>query len=162
MHRKSKRQKSDLIYGIELGVGIVLVGLIALSVYMMFPYIGIQPSQIPQAGDARFYESMVYNSSSVIPDKCLVFSYDPTLFFLNNRSSAQLYYLYNSTFMQNASSSYPCLVLDYGYWCHTPNNECIGLNQTYNLTPYYLETYQPMNKTFGFYYITPKQTSNSI
>ncbi len=156
LRKKELKKMKSFPSGIRLGVAIVLVGLIAGSVYLLVPYLAVNPSQIPQAGDARFYEGMVYNSSSVIPKSCIVFSYDPTLFFLNNRSAAQMYFLYNSTFIQQASSQYSCMVLDYGYWCYTPNNDCEGVNQSYNLSPLYLSTYKPLNRTYGFYYITPK------
>jgi hypothetical protein len=150
--------------GIALGVGILLVGFISISIYLLFPYLGVEPWQIVQAGDARFYEGLVYNSSYMIPNGCLVFSYDPTLFILNNKSSAQLYYLYNSSFMANASSRYNCLVFDYGYWCYTPNNLCSNVNSTYALTALYTKVYQPEGRTYGFYYIKPlaNQTAASV
>jgi ABC-type multidrug transport system fused ATPase/permease subunit len=135
-------------------------GILLLALYSFIgfiPALSIQPSQIQQAGDARFYESFVFNNSDAIPASCLVFSYDPTLFLINNRSSAQMFYLYNSTFMQNATKHYSCLVEDRGFWCYTPNNLCTNINKTYDATPIVTAEYGQQGKTFGFYYLTPSR-----
>lgn len=132
--------------------------LIAYSIYSLGPLLGVQPSALPQAGDARFYESFVYNNSNAIPKECLVFSYDPTLFMINNRSAAQMSYLSQSSY-QDYKSQYGCLVMDYGYWCYTPNNLCTGVENSFSLQSIVNATYQ--QKTFGFYYITGIKNSSS-
>jgi len=136
--------------------GMVMLLLIAYPIFGLVPLLSVQPSQIQQAQDARYYESWAFQNANSIPSSCLVFSYDPTLFFINNRSSAQMYYIYNSSFMQNASRDYGCLVFDRGFWCYTPDNLCASVNQTYSLAPLATTVYVPENKTYGFYYLTKK------
>ncbi len=123
------------------------------SIYLLVPRLGVNPANIPQAGDARFYENFVYNESHMVPDKCMVLSYDPTLMNLVNKTSAQMFYAYNSTALSSFQKQYGCVVVDYGYWCYTPNNLCTGLRGISTLVPIVNATYVPMNKTFGFYYM---------
>jgi len=142
-----------LVKGIMIAV---LVGLIFAPIYALMPLISVSPAAIQQAGDARFYEGFVYNNSAAIPSGCLVYSYDPTLFQLINRTSTQMDNLYNSTQEKQYNHEYSCLILDYGYWCHTPNNECTYANSSYNLVPIVTGTYNALNYNYGFYYIKNK------
>ncbi len=82
-----------------------------------------------------------------------MYTYDPTLFNINNRTATQIDNLYNSTQVKQYMSTYQCLVLDYGYWCHTPNNECRYVNNTYNLTPIVTATYKQFGYNYGFYIV---------
>ncbi len=134
----------------------ILVLLILYSIYLMVPQLTVQPSNIMQAGDARFYENFVYNDSHLIPSDCIVFTYDPTLFNINNRSALQMSYIYNAKELSNVTSAYSCLVVDYGYWCYTPDNLCQNLNSVVSLKPIANATYAPMGKQFSFYYATVK------
>lgn len=136
---------------------VVLVFLIVYSFALHIPQLSISPANIIQAGNARFYENFVYNYSNLIPNKCAVFTYDPTLFIINNKTALQLSYIYNASEYANVSSEYPCLVVDYGYWCYTPDSFCSNLNQSFTLTNIVNETYQPDGEKFGFYYVTKKQ-----
>ncbi len=129
----------------------LLFVLIVYATYLLAPQLTIKPSQIPQAQDARFYENFVYSTSNVIPANCLVFTYDPTLFNINNRSAAQMSYVYDQGIMRNITKSYSCLVVDWGYWCYTPNNLCTGLNNTLNMTPIVSAYFSPYNRTYWFY-----------
>ena len=69
---------------------VILLFVIFFPIYKLMPLLSIRPSAIQQAGDARFDENFVYNSSYLIPTGCIVYSYDPTLFQLNNRTSTQM------------------------------------------------------------------------
>jgi 4-amino-4-deoxy-L-arabinose transferase-like glycosyltransferase len=153
---RPRLKKSKLGRNAAMVTGFALVILILYSISLLAPQLSVQPGSIVQAGDARFYENFVYTNISHIPSDCLVFSYDPTLFFINNRSALQMSYIYNSQMLQNLSESYSCLVVDYGYWCYTPNNLCTNLRSVVNLTPIINATYKPEDKVFGFYYATPR------
>lgn len=120
--------------------------------YLNSSTVFLNPASIQQAGDARFYENLVYNSSQLIPTDCLVYTYDPTLFNINNRSATQMSNLYNSTFVANAKQQFPCAVLDVGYWCNTPGNICTQAQHSDNLTPIATGTYTN-GFTYGFYKI---------
>jgi 4-amino-4-deoxy-L-arabinose transferase-like glycosyltransferase len=138
---------------LHLVIYAIIIVICAFSIYLLAPFLGVNPANIPQAGDARFYESFVYNESYLVPNKCLILSYDPTLMNLVNKTSAQLFYAYNSSEMASFERQYSCIVVDYGYWCYTPNNLCTGLKNIADLVPIVNATYAPMNKTFGFYYL---------
>ncbi len=133
---------------------VAITALVFFPIYGMLPLLSINPSQIQQAGDARFYEGFVYNNSKLIPSNCIVYTYDPTLFNLNNRTATQIDNLYNATQVAQYRTEYGCLVLDYGYWCHTPNNECSYSNKSYNLTPIITATYNGLGYSYGFYRIS--------
>lgn len=152
-----KRNKGRNVFSVMAVIGVL--ALLAYPIYAMLPQLSVSPSNVPQAGDARFYEGFVYNDSYQIPSNCLVFTYDPTLFNINNRTATQLSNLYNQGLYANYSREYSCLVLDYGYWCHTPDNECTYLNQSFTLTPIVTATYNDFNYRYGFYYITKKNQS---
>ncbi len=132
----------------------VILLLIFYSTYATIPFVGVNPANLPQAGDARYYENFVLNQSSAIPSNCIVYSYDPTLFFLVNRSALQMSYIQNKTVFANVSKQYSCQVVDYGYWCYTPNSFCPSLNSPLGLKPIITSTYSPLAKTFGFSYLT--------
>lgn len=132
---------------------VVIIAIVIYSIFLLVPQLGVNPSNLPQAGDARFYENLVYNQSYNVPSSCLILSYDPTLMNLVNRSSAQMFNFYNATAMVSYQKQYGCIVLDYGYWCYTPNNLCTGIKNMSTLVPIVNATYEPMGKVFGFYYI---------
>ncbi|MCW6159740.1 MAG: glycosyltransferase family 39 protein [Candidatus Micrarchaeales archaeon] len=140
----------------RIAAAAALVVLIGYSIIMLLPELGVSPSSIPQAGDARFYENFVYNSSYLIPNSCAVFTYDPTLFNINNKSALQMSYAYDPQQVQLVQQNYSCMVADWGYWCYTPNNLCANLNQSYNLIPIATANYTQLNKRFGFYYMQKK------
>lgn len=127
--------------------------LLLYQTYLLYPILSIKPSAIAQAGDARFYENFVYASANSIPNSCIIYSYDPTLYILNNKTSAQMSYLYNSSFYNAASQKHPCAVLDIGYWCATPGNICGSFENYSNLSPINITTYDPTGFTYGVYKI---------
>ena len=133
--------------------------ILAYSFLLQMHELAIKPSNIAQAGGARFYENFVYNSSSKIHAGCLVFSYDPTLFNIVGKASVQYFYLYNQSFMGTAIAEYKCLVIDYGYWCGTPDNICQQAFSEYKTSPIATATYLPDNFTYGFYRITGYNSS---
>ena len=127
---KAFKFKSDFAHTVLYClIGLVLISSLFCTVCGEAKLLSINPSQIQQAGDARFYENFVYNQSGSIPTNCIVYTYDPTLFNINNRTATQLSNIYNASFYANASSRYSCSVVDIGYWCYTPNNLCTNLNQ---------------------------------
>ncbi len=160
---RGRFRKKKLVMAARLAGSAAILVIIFYSLYSLGPLLGVQPSQIQQAGSARFYENFVYNNSKSIPSQCLVFSYDPTFFIINNRTAAQMAYLYPSSY-QNYKQQYSCLVLDWGYWCYTPNNICNYVNSTFTLQSIANATYsEPYagKQTFGFYYITGLKNSTT-
>jgi hypothetical protein len=152
--RLAKNAKAVRIVNVVVLAAIIV--LLFTPIYLLMPRIAVNPSAIQQAGDARFDENFVYNSSSAIPNNCLVYSYDPTLFQIVGKNSTQIGNLYNDTQVAQYQQANKCLVLDYGYWCYTPNNECSYAQQSYNLVPITTATYSAMGRTYGFYYIYKK------
>ena len=132
--------RSPLILGLSL----------FYALYLNSSTVFLNPSSIQQAGDARFYENFVYNSSDLIPANCLVYTYDPTLFNINNRSATQMSNIYDSSFYSSAQKRFPCAVLDVGYWCNTPGNICTQAESSHNLTPIATATYTN-GFTYGLY-----------
>ena len=139
---------------------LIIIAGIAYSLYTELPEVGLLPSQITQAQPARFDENFVFNESHLIPPECLVFSYDPTLFIVNNRSSTQLDTIYDKSELANYTSSYSCLVIDWGYWCYTPNNYCTTAKQEFKLSPIVTDTDTQVNQTFGFYLVNESSLSS--
>ena len=155
-----RRSRRPIYRAARFAVLAFVLFIIAYPIYAAAPLLAVSPSAIPQAGSARFYENFVYNSSRLIPPSCLVFSYDPTLFNINNRTSIQMFDL-NPQSYESYKSQYGCLVLDYGYWCYTPNNTCTYVQSTFNLQSLANATYTPEGKLFGFFYITGIKNSPS-
>jgi hypothetical protein len=145
----AQRVRSLAIYAVAL----IFIASLFYTVYAEAPLLSITPSQIQQAGDARFYENFVYNQSNSIPENCLVYTYDPTLFNINNRTATQLSNIYDSNFYSNASSRYSCSVVDYGYWCYTPDNLCTNLNSTFALKSITNATYENNGNKYSFYLV---------
>ncbi len=137
---------AGILVSLILGVSVLYI------LYLNSSTIFVNPAAIQQAGDARFYENFVYNSSTLIPASCLVYTYDPTLFNINNRNATQLSNIYNSSFTSAANAQFPCAVIDVGYWCNTPGNICTQAESTYNTTPIATATYKN-GFTYGFYRI---------
>ena len=133
-------------YAVLAILGISLFYVLYLNAATVF----VNPAAIQQAGDARFYENFVYNSSHLIPADCLVYTYDPTLFNINGRNATQMSNIYNSTFYSSEMAQYPCAVMDIGYWCNTPGNLCTQAQATHNLTAIATATYTN-GFTYGFY-----------
>lgn len=146
-------KKGTMLKAASYIVMIIMVGTLFYALYLAAPKLSINPSQIQQAGDARFYESFIYNSSHLIPSSCIIYTYDPTLFNINNRTATQMSNVYDSGFYNNASSKYSCSVLDVGYWCYTPNNLCTQAQHQFNLTPIAVATYNSTGNTYGLYTI---------
>ena len=151
---KRRAQQNGTVGSVRrIFVAAALLVLIGYSIYALIPQLSVNPSSIPQAGDARFYENFVYNSSHLIPNSCAVFTYDPTLFNINNKSALQMSYAYDPQQVALVQQNYSCMVADWGYWCYTPNNLCTNLNQSYSLIPIATANYAPMDKLFGLYYM---------
>jgi hypothetical protein len=149
------RKPKHLVAAARTVVTIAMLALIVLGFSSAVPAITENPAMITQAGNARFYENFVYSSISAIPSSCIVYSYDPTLFIINGRASAQMSYLYNTSFYEQSNAVYGCSVLDYGYWCGTPGNICTSIMGMYNTTLIMNATHgEPGSaSTYGFYRI---------
>lgn len=117
---------------------IIIVILMLYSTLSMYNNLAINPTRIIQANSARFYENFIYNNSNKIPNDCLVFSFDPTLFNINNKSSLQFSYLsgMNETVYNSYMNDNKCLVIDYGFWCYTPEGSsmCQSALSEFNTT----------------------------
>ncbi|EQD40915.1 conserved hypothetical protein, membrane [mine drainage metagenome] len=132
--------------------------LIAYSFYSMVPDLGVNPSSIGQAQQARFYQNFVYANANAIPRSCLVFSFDPELFNLNGLSSIQFGNItsaYTQSGLVSYHKDYPCLVVDYGYWCHTARfgGLCNTVKGTFNLSAIAVtvDNFSGTADTFGLY-----------
>ncbi len=132
----------------------ICIFLIAWPIYGLLPYLGVQPSNLAQANGARFDENFVYASVADIPRNCVVMSYDPTLFNINGFASSQLSTLLNSSAYGSLEKEYGCVVIDYGYWCHTPGNICQQAMSGYNLEVINTSTDFVTNDTYTLYRIT--------
>ena len=152
LHRVFKLKKHAIAF-VPAALCMIFTILLLYQTYLLFPILSIKPSSIAQAGDARFYENFVYASANSIPNSCIVYSYDPTLYILNNKTSAQMSYLYNSSFYSAAAQEHPCAVLDIGYWCATPGNICGAFENYSDLSPINTTTYNSTGFTYGVYKI---------
>jgi len=152
----STLKKKSLRRPLEILAAVAILAVIAYAFYANMQQIAVKPGDIPQAPDARFYESFVYANAHLINASCLVFTYDPTLFNINNRTAAQMSYAYDKSKLGQYQSQYGCLVADIGYWCYTPNNLCTGLNQSFTMTPIANATFAPRGIKYGFYYLKQK------
>ena len=162
MHRKRPKHFAAVARAIAT---IAVIALIIFGFSSTIPAITANPATMEQAGGARFYENFVYNSISAIPKSCIVYSYDPTLFNINGRTAALMSYLYNTSVYTQNNAAYGCSVIDYGYWCGTPNSICSSIMNMYNTTLIAKATYSsPFNAfTYGFYRIDGiRNNTNSI
>jgi hypothetical protein len=149
----SKLKRKNLARYVGIAVSVVMGATLFYVLYLNASTVFVNPPAIQQAGDARFYENFVYNSSSLIPAGCMVYTYDPTLFNINNRNATQMSNIYNTSFYNSVQSHYSCAVLDVGYWCNTPGNICTQAETAHNTTPIATATYKN-GFTYGFYRIT--------
>ncbi len=154
--RRGKRAKYIFRKRLLTAIGILIIILIiAFPAYGFIPIISMQPRDIQQAASARFYENFVYNSSYKIPSNCLVFSFDPMLFNLNNRSAVDIQNFGAANLTKNFSG-YGCYVIDVGYWCGTPSGSiCASIMNSTTTEPIatakYFRRNSNFNFTFGFY-----------
>lgn len=153
--KPSKRRKSA-INAIPYIIAIIMILSLFYITYTEVPLLSIKPSAIQQAGDARFYENFIYNESHLIPSNCIVYTYDPTLFNINNKTATQIDNIYSSSFYSNASAKYSCSVVDIGYWCYTPNNLCTDINSSFVLTNIANATYKLTGNKYSIDYVKPK------
>ena len=141
---------------IEIAIAIEALALMAYAFSAFIVPLSVNPSNIPQAGGARFYENFVYNSSGLIPNSCLVFTADPTLFNINGKSAAQLDNFFNGRLYAEYAKEYPCLVLDVGYWCSVPGpieSNCRYIQNHTVLKAIKTAVYSPSGTEYGLYYI---------
>ncbi len=150
--RNKKQIKNKILIMI---IYIIIILIIIYPIYKVISKINSN-SSISNAKSARIYQNFVYKNSNLIPNNCIVFTFDPTLFFLNNKTAIQFTNLYNFSLVSNLSNQYSCLVVDYGYWCYTSySNYCSNLIKYYKLNP--IKTIKDSTYKFGFYYIKLKK-----
>ncbi len=140
---------------------VVISLLIAYSFYTVAADLSISPAAIGQAQHARFYQNFVYDNANSLPRSCLVFSFDPELFNLNGLSAMQFGNItsaYTQAGLESYLNKYPCLVVDYGYWCYTSGYEglCNEVKSTFALSQIAVATdnYSGTQDTYGLYKIT--------
>ncbi|MCL4381090.1 MAG: hypothetical protein M1331_02760 [Candidatus Marsarchaeota archaeon] len=157
MNRHKKIAIGKSVAGVLLVL--LILALIFYPIYILIPKLSSNTNLFP-GETARFYQNFVYNSSNAIPANCIVFTFDPALFSLNNRTSMQFVNLYNSSLVFNLSKQYSCLVADYGYWCYTQYSYyCANLSQHYEMDP--IKIINDNGIKFGFYYIRMKNSSRT-
>jgi len=144
--------------GGKLLINVLLLAVVmALIVYSLLDsanLLAVDPANIMQAGNARFYENFIYNYSKNIPRGCIVLTYDPGLFNINNLSAAQMSYALNSAQYQGIVSEYSCVIIDYGYWCGTPDNICSSVLNQFTVEELASATYQQTGFTYALYRVT--------
>ncbi len=145
-------------------VSAAAIAAIAYSMLSMAQYLSISPGSITQAATARFYENFVYDNARLVPSSCLVFSFDPTLFNINGRASSQFSNLTTPQTEQYKyySGKYPCLVIDYGFWCYTTDDmraACRGALKEYNTTLIAGATDNQTGNFYGLYRINSTPSS---
>lgn len=111
-NRILKARLSVVAYAILLILAAVVPFVYSLNI-VTIPY-----SQMPQERTPLAAVDFIYNNTGLVPPDCLVFSFTPDVWYLQNRSAAQIGYFNssNATF-QAFESKYSCFVMDYGYWC---------------------------------------------
>lgn len=101
--------------------------LVILAVYpfvTLLPNTTIKPQNMPQQQVILGTMNFIYGNYTKVMPGCLVFSYNPDIWYMLNRSATQIGYLgsSNTTFTKFANN-YSCFVFDYGYWCQVPPNQ---------------------------------------
>ncbi len=145
-------------------VAVIAIAVITYSTLSMAPQLAINPRNITQAQTARFYENFVYSNAQLIPSSCAVFSFDPTLFNINGRTSTQFFNLTGPSTPQYRyySSTYPCLVIDYGFWCYTTSDmraQCTNVMREYNTVAIATAKDNASGNLYGLYRITGVNSS---
>jgi hypothetical protein len=141
---------------VQVAIAAVVLLLVAYAFSSFIAPLGVSPSNIPQAGGARFYENFIYNSSYLIPNSCLVFTADPTLFNVNGKSATQIDNFLNGRLYSEYTHRYPCFVLDVGYWCSVPGpieSTCSYIQNHTALKAIRTDVYPPSGAGYGLYYI---------
>ncbi|MCL4383187.1 MAG: glycosyltransferase family 39 protein [Candidatus Marsarchaeota archaeon] len=152
-------KKSKIAHIEKLSIFLIYLAIFLIVFYSLYNILPkLSSSSNPNylsSEPARYYQNFVYNNSYLIPAKCLVFTFDPTLFSLNNKTSIQFTNLANINYTSNLSKQYSCIVVDYGYWCYTSySNFCKNATKDYNLTAIKTSSYSTYK--FGFYYLKMK------
>ncbi len=157
----AKAKKGAVVAAI---LGIAAVAAIAYSTLSMAQALAINPSNIAQAQTARLYENFVYDNAHLIPNSCVVFSFDPTLFNINNKTSTQFFNLTGPSTSQYRyySGTYPCLVIDYGFWCYTTPDmkaQCKNVMNEYSTSTIASVRDNASGDVYGLYRITGVNSS---
>ncbi len=107
---------------IEAAIFVVLIALFAaLPFYNALGITTIKPQNMPQEAVPLNYINFVYQNASIVPSNCLVFTFDPDVWAVQNRSSAQIGFLRaNNGSFSGFADRFSCFVVDIGYWCTTP------------------------------------------
>ncbi len=143
-------------------MAIAIAGAVALlfaTTLLLYGYLNVQPILITQQETPLLYEKFISENIGLIPSNCLVFSYVPELFNINNRTATQfgnLSYIQSSSGYAQYKKNYSCFVADLGYWCAPQDNRAYCRN-TLNYFTYRKLAAVHDNLTdynFSFYSIT--------
>lgn len=155
-----KKNKDFRVLVIKVAVLVAILAVILYPLVRSASLLAINPSKIQQAGGARFYENFIYDEAGHIPRGCIVFTYDPPLFNLNGLSAAQMSYTLEPQEYKNITAGYSCVVIDYGYWCSTPNNICNASLDQFTTEDISEATYQGF--TYKLYEVTGFSSSSTL
>lgn len=136
---------------------------VAIAVFILLPFIALIPNitlklqNMPQQGVIGGAVTYFYNNYQSVPQNCMVFTFTPDLWTEFGRGAAQIGYLQGRNLnFTNATKSYSCFVLDYGYWCQVPpfrNTTCKQAISTYRLKPLAQQNGTSPYSGVGFYQI---------
>ncbi len=158
---KTKRNRSGspaLAYG-AFAVLVILV--LILEFYQNFPIFTLAPKSMPQQSVILNAINFFYANYSDVPANCMVFTYTPDIWYMENRSAAQISYLTSpGTTFSNDTKNYRCFALDQGYWCNVPpetqtGGRCMNYVSGYNTSKLgYLQFNSSTGmQEYGFYRI---------
>jgi len=141
---------------------LAIMALIAYSLIDSASLLAVNPANIMQAGNARFYENFIYNYSANISHGCVVLTYDPGLFNINNLPAAQMSFALNPSQYKEIASNYSCVVIDYGYWCGTPNNICGSVLDQFTVNELASATFQQTGFKYALYRVTGFSANSTL
>ncbi len=145
-------------------VALILVFAV-LPFYNAISIITVSPSRMPQQAMALGYMNFVNQNVNLVPNNCLVYTFDPDVWVIRNRSAIEIGYLQANTTNSSAfASRFSCFVFDQGYWCTTPefrNSTCGSDIQKYNARLIVGEKSPNGIDNYSLYYITRSPTNST-
>ena len=143
----------------------LIVVFAVLPFYNAISIITVSPSRMPQQAMALGYMNFVNQNVHLVPNNCLVYTFDPDVWVIQNRSAIEISYLQANTTNSSAfASKFSCFVFDQGYWCTTPefrNSTCNSGLQKYNPRLIVGERSPNGVDNYSLYYITRNPTNST-
>lgn len=140
----------------------MLIVFAVLPFYNAISIITVSPSKMPQQAMALGYMNFVDQNVNLVPSNCLVYTFDPDVWVIRNRSAIEIGYLQANTIDSSTfASKFSCYVFDQGYWCTTPgfrNATCQKDLQNYNARLIVGEKSPDGIDNYSLYYITRNST----